>query len=87
MDTTPEGLTDKLYWRRAKGECHCFQKLAQARGYISLCRRREISFVQGHQIARPEADLRCSACDEVEMVAAGMGRFRPGVATTCGELR
>ena len=58
MEDTPEGLTEKLYWRRARGEWHCFQKLAQVRGYVSLCRGREILFVQGQQIARPEADLR-----------------------------
>jgi hypothetical protein len=40
---------------------HCFQKLAQVRGYISLCRRREITLVQGQQITRPDAALR-SAC-------------------------
>ena len=61
--TTPEGLTDKLYWRKAGDEWHCFQKLAQVRGYVSLCQRREIALVQGQQIARPEADLRCSVCD------------------------
>jgi hypothetical protein len=71
MDTTSQGLTDKLFWRRVRGEWHCFQKLAQIRGYISLCRRREISFVQGQQIARPEARLRCSLCDGGSWRGAG----------------
>jgi hypothetical protein len=71
MEDSPEGLTDKLYWRKSRGEWHCFKKLAQVRGYVSLCRRREISFVQGQQIARPEAHLRCSECDGVEMELRG----------------
>jgi hypothetical protein len=36
MEDAPEGLPDKLYWRRARGEWHCFRKLAQIRGYVSL---------------------------------------------------
>jgi hypothetical protein len=71
MDTTPEGLPDKLYWRRSRGEWHYFKKLAQVRGYVSLCQRREISFVQGQQIARPETELRCTECDGVEMELRG----------------
>jgi hypothetical protein len=59
MDETPDGLTDKLYWRNARGQWHCFKKLPEVRGYISLCQRREIALVLGQQIARPEADLRC----------------------------
>jgi hypothetical protein len=35
MKATPEGLPDKLYRRKAWGEWHCFQKLAQVRGYVS----------------------------------------------------
>jgi hypothetical protein len=57
--------------RKARGEWHCFRKLAQVRGSISLCRRREISFVQGQQIGRPEAELRCSECGGVEMARRG----------------
>jgi hypothetical protein len=71
MEGTPEGLTDKLCWRRARGEWHCFQKLAQVRGYVSLCQRREIALALGQQIARPEAALRCSLCDGVEMERRG----------------
>jgi hypothetical protein len=32
----PEGLTDKLYWRKAKGEWHCFHTLAQVRAGCSF---------------------------------------------------
>jgi hypothetical protein len=71
MEGTPDGLTDKLYWRRSRGEWHCFRKLPQVRGYISLCQGREISFVQGQQIARPEAALRCGVCDGLEMERRG----------------
>jgi hypothetical protein len=71
MDTMPEGLTDKVYWRKARGEWHCFKKLPEVRGYISLCQGREISFVQGQQIARPETHLRCSLCDGLEMARRG----------------
>jgi hypothetical protein len=71
MEATPEGLTDKLYWRKARGEWHCFQKLAQARGYISLCQRLEIALVVGQQIARPEAHPRCGLCDGLEMARRG----------------
>jgi hypothetical protein len=77
MEATPEGLTDKLYWRRAKGEWHCFKKLAQVRGYLSLCQRREIALVLGQQIARPEAHLRCRRCDELEMVRRGWNGSGP----------
>jgi hypothetical protein len=28
MEDTPDGLTDSLYWRRARDEWHCFKKLA-----------------------------------------------------------
>jgi hypothetical protein len=74
MEGTPERVTDKLYWRKARGEWHCFRKLAQVRGYVSLCRRQEISFVQGQQIARSEANLRCSECDGVEGELRGWTR-------------
>jgi hypothetical protein len=77
MEGTPEGLTDKLYWRKARGEWHCFKKLAQLRGYVSLCQRREITFVHRQQIARPEASLRCGLCDALEMERR---EFRPGFA-------
>jgi hypothetical protein len=71
VDTPPEGLTDKLYWRKARGEWHCFQKLSQVRGYVSLCQRREIAIVLGQQIARPDAALRSCDCDEAEMARRG----------------
>jgi hypothetical protein len=71
MDDTSKGLTDKLYWRRARGEWHCFKKLAQVRGFISLCQRQEISSVRGQKISRPEAALRCGLCDGLEMERRG----------------
>jgi hypothetical protein len=71
MEDTRDGLPDKLYWRRARGEWHCFQKLPEVRGYISLCQRREIALVLGQQIARPEADLRCKVCDDLEVARRG----------------
>jgi hypothetical protein len=71
MEGTPEGLIEKLYWRKARGEWHCFQKLAEVRGYVSLCQRREIGFVHGQQIARPDPALRCNLCDGVEMTLRG----------------
>jgi hypothetical protein len=74
MEHTPAGLTEKLYWRKARGEWHSFRKLPQVRGYVSLCQRREVSFVHGQQIARPEADLRCSVCDGVEAELRGWTR-------------
>jgi hypothetical protein len=43
MEDTAEELTDSLFWRRARPECHCFRKIAQVRGYVSLCQRREIA--------------------------------------------
>jgi hypothetical protein len=67
----PEGITDKLYWRKGRGQWHCFKKLAQARGYVSLCERQEIALVLGQQISRPEADLRCGVCDGLEMELRG----------------
>jgi hypothetical protein len=54
MLETSKGLTEKLYWRRSRGQWHCFKRFDQGRGYISLCDRREINFVQGQKIARPD---------------------------------
>jgi hypothetical protein len=71
MEETSNGFTDKLFWRKARGEWHCFQKLAQGRGYVSLCPRREIALMLGQQIARPEAHLRCGLCDGLEMARRG----------------
>jgi hypothetical protein len=71
MEGTPEGLTDKLYWRKARGEWHCFKRLDQARGYVSLCQRQEIAMVRGQLISRPEARLRCGLCDGLEMERRG----------------
>jgi hypothetical protein len=86
MEGTPEGLTDKLYWRKSRGEWHCFKKLGQVRGYVSLCQRREISFVLGQQIARPETGLRCSACDEVEMARRGWSGSGPASPRRAGSF-
>jgi hypothetical protein len=85
MEDTPEGLTEKLYWRRARGEWHCFEKLA-VRGFISLCHRREITFVQGQQIARPEAALRCSVCDGLEMARRGWDGSGPASPRRAGSF-
>jgi hypothetical protein len=71
MEGTSEGLTDKLYWRKARGQWHCFKRLDQARGYISLCQCQEIAIVRGQQISRPEAHLRCGLCDGLEMAGRG----------------
>jgi hypothetical protein len=71
MEDTPGALTDKLYWRKARGEWHCFKKLPQVRGYVSLCQRLEIAMVRGRQISRPEAALRCGVCDGLEMERRG----------------
>jgi hypothetical protein len=80
------GHPDKLYWRKARGEWHCVKKLPHVRGYISLCQGREISFVQGQQIARPEADLRCSVCDGVEMVRRGWEGSGPASPRRAGSF-
>jgi hypothetical protein len=71
MEDTSKGLTDNLYWRRARGEWHCFKKLAQVRGFISLCERQEITSVRGQKISRPQAALRCEVCDGLEMEQRG----------------
>jgi hypothetical protein len=85
MEDSPDGLTDKFYWRKAKGEWHCFQKLA-VRGFISLCRHREINFVHGQQIARPEVRLRCGFCDELEMVRRGWCASGPASPRRAGSF-
>jgi hypothetical protein len=84
MEDTAEGLTDKLYWRKTRGEWHCFQKLA-IRGFIALCQRREIASVHGQQIARPEADLRCSVCDQLEMKRRGWVGSGPASTQRAGK--
>jgi hypothetical protein len=71
MEDTSDGRIDKLYWRKARGEFYCFKKLAQVRGYVSLCQRLEIAMVRGREISRPEAALRCGVCDGREMERRG----------------
>jgi hypothetical protein len=66
MDEMSQCLTDKLYWRKARGEWHCFKKIAQVRAFISLCEREEITIVRGKTISRPAASLRCGVCDGLE---------------------
>ena len=87
MLETSKGLTEKLYWRRSRGQWHCFKRLDQGRGYISLCDRREISFVQGQKIARPE--ITCVVGCVMDWKRSGAGghspvRFRPGGAGAAG---
>ena len=86
MEGTPEGLTDKLYWRKARGEWHCFRKLAQVRGYISLCQGQEIRSVRGQKISRPEAALRCGVCDGLEMERRGWEGSGPVSARRAGSF-
>jgi hypothetical protein len=86
MEDKPEGLTDKLYWCKSRDEWHCFRKLPQVRGYVSLCQRREIALVQGQQIARPEARLRCGLCDGVEMARRGWEGSGPASPRRAGTL-
>jgi hypothetical protein len=57
MGSTSEGLIDKLYWRKAGGLWHCFEKTAEP-GFVSLCRRQEIQRVHGQEIARPDPVFR-----------------------------
>jgi hypothetical protein len=71
MEDTPKRVTDHLYWRKARKQWHCFKKIAQVRGYVSLCQRQEIAVVRGRAISRPEATLRCGVCDGLEMERRG----------------
>jgi hypothetical protein len=71
MEDTPKRVTDHLYWRKARGQWHCFKKIAGVRGYVSLCQRQEIAMVRGREISRPEAALRCGVCDGLEMELRG----------------
>jgi hypothetical protein len=77
MEDTPGAITDKLYWRKARGQWHCFKKIAQVRGYVSLCQRLEITSLRGNEISRPEVALRCEVCDRLEMARRGWGRSGP----------
>jgi hypothetical protein len=86
MEDMHEGLIEKLYWRNARGEWHCFTKLPQVRGYVSLCQRREIGFVRGQQIARPEAPLRCDVCDGLEMARRGWDGSGPASPRRAGSF-
>jgi hypothetical protein len=67
MEDTSKGLTDKLYWRKTRGEWHRFKKLGPIRGFRSLCQRQEIALVRGQNISRPEARLLCGSCDGLEI--------------------
>jgi hypothetical protein len=84
MEDTPGTLPDRLYWRKTRAEWHCFEKVA-ARGFMSLCQRGEITFVHGHQIARPEAELRCSVCDQLEMKRRGWQGSGPASTRRAGK--
>jgi hypothetical protein len=70
MEHTSKGRID-LYWRKARKQWHCFKKIAQVRGFISLCEHHEITFVRGKEISRPEVALRCEVCDRLEMERRG----------------
>jgi hypothetical protein len=70
------GLTDKLYWRRARGRLHCFKK---ARGqYAALCDPAiTIARTDGQAIRRPVAVMRCAVCDAREMSRRGWDESGP----------
>jgi hypothetical protein len=70
MEDASKGRIE-LYWRKARGQWHCFKKIAEVGGYVSLCQRQEIAFVHGKQIARPEPEMRCNSCDGLEMERRG----------------
>jgi hypothetical protein len=71
MGDSADGLPDKLYWRKARGEWHCFQKLAQVRGCISLCRRRGSHSCRGRKSPAPM--LPCGAASAMEWRRGGDG--------------
>jgi hypothetical protein len=49
----------------------CFKKLAQVRGFISLCQRQEINSLRGQELSRPDAGLLCGLCNGLEMERGG----------------
>jgi hypothetical protein len=71
MGNTSIGFTDKLYWRRSKRQWHCFKKLLNEKGFISLCHQAEILVVSGQNISRPAVWERCGICDGLEMARRG----------------
>jgi hypothetical protein len=71
MEDKSRGLIDNLYWRKARKQWQCFKKIAQVRGFVSLCERQEITSVRGKEISRPEVALRCEVCDRLEMKRRG----------------
>jgi hypothetical protein len=87
MDTTPEGLPDKLYWRKARGEWHCFKKLPQG-PWIHLTLPRPGNLIRAGAANRPARDP-----PAVQLVrwtgdgAAGLGRLRSGFAPASRELQ
>jgi hypothetical protein len=36
MEATPEGLTDKLFWRSTRDEWHCFKRLESTRICLAM---------------------------------------------------
>jgi hypothetical protein len=85
MENT-QGLTDKLFSRKARCGWHCFKRLDQARGYVSLCQRREIAIVRGQKISRPEARLRCGLCDGLEITRRGWDGSGPASPPRAGSF-
>jgi hypothetical protein len=84
MEDRCEGRIEKFTGAKPGGEWHCFKKLAQVRGYVSLCQRREIAMVRGREISRPEAALRWGVCDRLEMERRGWGGSGPVSARRAG---
>jgi hypothetical protein len=62
------------------------KRIPDVRAYVSVCQRQEITFVHGQQIARPEADLRCSVCDGVEMELRGWVASGPASPRRAGSF-
>jgi hypothetical protein len=73
------GLSDKLYWRFAHGDNHCFRRAQKGKlaVYESLCGRWAIAHVEGQHCGRPASHLRCAICDEREMVRRGWSESGP----------
>jgi hypothetical protein len=65
VEGTPEGLPDKLYWRQARGEWGPGTRI-----YLTLPSPRN-QLRTGAANPRPEAALRYSVCDGVEMKRRG----------------
>jgi|HubBroStandDraft_6_1064221.scaffolds.fasta_scaffold293621_3 hypothetical protein len=76
-----DGHARGVHWQTVltqnQGRVALLQEASPGTWIYLTCELREIALVHGQQIGRPEARLRCSVCDGLEMARRGWGGSGP----------